>query len=203
MSRLEFKMFSDSVNRERQRYKVKAGSAIFEAGQCVKSIFFCVSGSVRMEVFPDPGKPMVLYRAYADEAFAEEHLARDRYSYSAIADEPCVIESAPKQLILNDIGSNPELGARFITCLAERYYQLRVSFERLGINSASARVLHLLMTLESQEGIPLNLSGRIKGLSRDLNLSHEAAYRALKNLEAENIIRRENGVITYIDRYHV
>ena len=193
-------MFSDSVNSERQRVSFETGDTIFDVGQFVDSIYFCSTGSVRMEVFPIADKPIVLYRAYADEAFAEEHLTREHYTYRAIADEPAIIESAPKYLILDDIRNNPQLGARFIACLAERYYQLRVSFERLSIKSAKARVLHLLLTLTSQDGIPLNLNGRIKGLSRDLNLSHEATYRALKDLEEDGAIQRENGVIMHIDR---
>lgn len=198
MSRFEFRMFSGSVNEKRKRVSYPTGDTIFNIGQSVDSIYFCATGSVRMEVFPESEKPIVLYRAYAGEAFAEEHLTRQQYTYRAVADEPTVIESAPKQLILDDIRNNPQLGEKFIACLAERYCQLRVSFERLGIKSAKARVLHLLLTLESQDGVPLDLNGRIKGLSRDLNLSHEATYRALKELEDDNMIQRENGVIHHI-----
>ena len=48
----------------------------------------------------------------------------------------------------------------------------------------------------SGEGIPaIDLSGKIKSLSDDLNLTHEATYRALRELEEAGAIKRNNGIV--------
>ncbi len=86
----------------------------------------------------------------------------------------------------------------YIKCLGERYYSLRVRYERLGITSAKFRVLHLLASLSSSEPGPLQLSGRMKSLADDLNLTPEAIYRALRELEKEEFIQRDDGTITVL-----
>lgn len=163
-------------------------------GTQAESIFLVQSGCVRLVVFPDEGKQLVLYRARSGEAFAEEHLSFDQYSYRAIADEPTDLQVIPKGAILKEIYGDPVVAQKFINCLCGRYYQLRINFERLGIKSAKARVLHLLKTMQHLRPV-LDLTGKIKSLSQDLNLSHEATYRALRELEDSGQIRRDNGQI--------
>ena len=195
MSTFNLGIFSDVSNKQLQRRSLTRGEILFDEGSTVESVFFIEKGSVRIVVEPRKGKRMVLYRARENEAVAEEHLVLDKYTYQAVADEITIVQFLPKQAILDDIRLSPEIAQRFIMCLSLRYYQLRINFERLGIRSAKDRVLHLLQTLSLQTQGPLDMGGRIKSFSDDLNLTHEATYRALKELEQEGSISREGAMI--------
>ena len=195
MSTFSFNIFSDTIQGRVHRRKLSKNETVFLEGAEVESIYFVEQGCVRLVVFPQEGKQMVLYRARTGEPFAEEHLTLARYSYRAVADEGSIIQSISKQLLLDDVYTNPEVARRYIGCISSRYYQLRTNFERLGISSAKARVLHLLNTMNC-EGIPaIDLDGKIKSLSDDLNLTHEATYRALRELEEGGAIKRNNGIV--------
>ena len=153
-----------------------------------------------MEVFPEPDKPLVVYRQREGNAFAEEYLGIDHYTYRAVADEDSVIQQVDRKLILEDFRTDPMIAQRFVHCLAKRSFQLMANFERLGIKSAQDRVFHLLKTLALQYPQPLDLGGRIKSYSADLNLSPEAVYRALKKLEDAGRIKRKDGMIEIVSQ---
>ncbi len=149
-------------------------------------------------IHPQDGKRLTLYRARQGEVFVEDHLLMDTYNVTAVADQDTVIQFVSKQLILKELLSSPEVAMRYVKCLGERYYRLRVSYERLGITSAKLRVLHLLISLSAGKPRSLNLAGRMKSLADDLNLTPEAVYRALRELEKEGFIDREDGLITVL-----
>ncbi len=195
MSTFNFNIFSAEVQRQVRRINLEVNETLFLEESKVESIYKVETGCVRLVVFPQDGKQLVLYRARDGEAFAEEHLARDHYSYRAIADKKTTLQSISKQLLLDDISSNPDVAKRFLMCLSGRYYQLRTNFERLGISSARARVLHMLESLAKETSGPIHVLGKIKSLSDDLNLTHEATYRALRELENDGVIARKDGYI--------
>ncbi len=198
MSKFEFNTFSDLVRSHVEQQVVKPGEVLFLENSPVERFYFCKEGCIRLEVFPQKNKAVVLYRARDGETIAEEHLILEKYGYRAVADRVSIVESVPKSLMLDDIRTNPVVAKNFIYCLAKRNVQLRINFERLGIKSAKERVLHFLRGLAIQNPGPLDLSGKLKGLSGDLNLTHEAMYRALKELEQEGLISRKSGRISLL-----
>lgn len=198
MSSFSFNMFSEESTSQLRRRNLRRGETLFVEGATVESVFFVEQGCVRLEVEPEPGKQMVLYRARTKEAFAEEHLVLEDYSYRGVADEDTIVQSIPKTNVLSDIRDDPTIARAFIACLGRRYYQLRVNFERLGIRSAKDRVLHLLRTMRTRQ-YPIDITGKIKSFSDDLNLTHEATYRALRELEREGAIVRDDGLIFFKD----
>ncbi len=199
LSKFEFNTFSNEVRSRVEQQIVKPGDILFMENSPVERFYFCKEGCIRLEVFPQKNKAVVLYRARDGETIAEEHLVLDKYGYRAVADKLSIVESVPKTLILNDIRTNPAVAKNFIYCLAKRNIQLRINFERLGIKSAKERVLHFLKGLAMQSPGPLELSGKLKSLSGDMNLTHEAMYRALKELEQEGFISREGGSISLLE----
>ena len=195
MSSFSFNIFSQAIQQKVARTELVKDEMLFLEGTKAESIHMVEEGCVRFFVNPQDGKQLVLYRARSGEPFAEEHLSLEDYSYSAMADKPSIVQSIEKKDLLNDICSNPEVAKRFINCLSGRYYQLRTSFERLGISSARDRVLHFISASCDAQNRKIELSGKLKSLSDDLNLSHEAVYRALRELESDGTIKRNDGVI--------
>ncbi|MGB7328431.1 MAG: Crp/Fnr family transcriptional regulator [Rubripirellula sp.] len=193
-----FSIFTEAVTKHLRRREAIDGEIIFLEGTPADSIYLVESGCVKLAIHPQDDKRLTLYRARQGDVFADDHLVMDRYNVTAIADQDTVLQYVSKELILNEIRSNPDIAMRFIECLGQRHHQLRVSYERLGIASAKFRVLHLLSSLSANAPGPLQLSGRMKSLANDLNLTPEAIYRALRELEKDAFIRRDDGTITVL-----
>ena len=193
-----FNIFSKEIQNRVVRKDVAKNKVLFQQGAIADSVYFVEEGCVRLVVYPQDGKQMVLCRARNGEPFAEEHLTRETYSYTAIADLDSVLQSVPKQDLLDDVCRHPDVAKRYIKCLSERYHQLRINFERLGISSARDRVFNFFATFVQSQSNQIDLSGKLKSLSDDLNLSHEAVYRALHELESDGLIHREGGIITFL-----
>ncbi len=194
----DFCIFTEAVTNRLRRREVSDREVIFLEGSPADSIFYVESGCVKLVIHPQDGKRLTLYRARQGEVFVEDHLMLDTYNVTAIADQDTVLQYVSKQLILDEIQSRPEIAMRYIECLGGRYYALRVSYERLGITSAKLRVLHLLASMSAEEHGPLDLAGRMKSLADDLNLTPEAVYRALRDLEKEGFVQRDDGTITVL-----
>jgi CRP-like cAMP-binding protein len=195
MSTFSFSIFSAEVQQQVRCQSFAVNELVFSEDSPADDVFLVKSGCVRLVVFPQDDKQLVLYRALKDETFAEEHLALEKYSYRAVTDEQTELQIVSKAALLNDINTNPAIAMRFIECISSRYYQLRINFERLGIAAAKERVLHWLKTLSLRQGPVIDLTGKLKSLSDDLNLTHEAMYRALRELEQGGAIQRDRGKI--------
>ena len=178
-----------------RRRELEAGEVLFTQGAPTDSVYLVEHGCIKLVVHPHDAKQMVLYRALTGEIFAEEHLVQDRYSYSAIAEVDTILSSVSRQVLLGDVMRDRAVLERYLACLSGRYHQLRINFERLGIPSAKARVLDFLEAITRGKSHPIDLSGQIKSLSDDLNLTHEAVYRALRDLESDGAIQRSEGMI--------
>lgn len=198
LSKFEIQMFSDAVVRAQRQYRFAAGGVLFSQGMPVDSIYFIESGSVRLTVYPDDGKELVLYRAYPQEVFAEEHLFRETYSYTAIAESETQCVAIDRKLLLQDVAENSDVLNHYFSCLSRRYHELRVNFERLGMPTAKARIMHWLTALSGGTQQPIDLGGRVKSLAADLNLTPETMYRVLADLERDGSIKREAGLVTLL-----
>jgi CRP-like cAMP-binding protein len=184
----------DNRNYLVRRTMLDPGQILFAVGTQVQSVFRLVSGGVRIELFPADGRKLVLYRASPGELIGADCLTRRFYGVAAISDEKSVVEAVCRNLVLDLIAEENDLLMAYFDCLTRQTDKLCESLERITIQSAKQRVLHLLISMTERLGSnKVNLKGRIKSLSSDLNLSHEATYRALRMLEEGGFIRRYQG----------
>lgn len=190
---------SDAAARGVRERSFGKDEILFSAGDPVECIFRVVTGSIRLVVYPDGGKQLVLFRATAGEIFCEDHLDSDRYQYTAIAMEDSVVQSIERTLLLRELRERPTEFLPLFLCASRRSQQLRSNFQRIAVPEARTRVLDFLRELKSLENghaETIDLRGKLKGYADDLNLSHEAMYRAIRKLEDEgSLIRVGNGCI--------
>lgn len=189
---------SENAARNTLKCSLHRDEILFSIGSPVERIYQVIRGSVRIVAYPDDGKPLVLYRAIPGEVFSADHLLEDRHRYSAIAMEETTVASICRNVLIQELKKSPDNFHRYLDCLCRRFHQLRTNFERIAIPEAKARVLHLLQCLASSQERwqRIELRGKIKSYADDLNLTHEAVYRALRKLESEgSIVRLEDGSI--------
>ncbi len=196
MPTVELDMIFESQTSFVRRRTLRPGQILFALGSQVKSIFRIVSGTVRIEAHPEDGRRIVVYRASSGELVGVHHLTRKFYSNAASVDERTVVDTVSCETVMKLISENESHLREFLECLARRQEKICESLERISILPAKFRVLHLLESLARRAGFDsLDLRGRVKCLSDDLNLTHEATYRALRTLEAEGFIHRQDGRI--------
>ena len=194
MSSFSYRIFSEKIQQQITQRELDKNETLFLEGASAETVYFVGKGCVRLVVYPQDDKQLVLFRARDNESFGEDHLNIERFEYSAIADKPTVLHMIPKAILSAEIYANAAIAEQYVNCLCSRFSAMRTNFERLGIKSAKQRVIHYLRS-NSGSANSINLSGRVKSLSDDLNLTHEAMYRALRELEQDKTIRRKDGVI--------
>ena len=192
----EFPKVANGCIRHR---KLTREEVLFSIGAPVECIYRVARGSVRTIVYPDDGKPLVLYRAEEGETFAEDHLFCDMYRYEAIACENTLVESLARSRLIQELQNHPPQLISLVECLCRRFQHVQENFHRIAIADSKRRVLDLLCSLAVSRNGHLDcvaMKGRIKSYADDLNLSHEATYRALRKLEADgSILRLDDGSI--------
>ena len=198
MSILTFEALPGDLTRTSSRIKLLTGNILFTEGSAADSLFFVETGCVRLVVHPHDGKQLVLHRARDGELFAEDHLVRSTYSFTAIADKRTVLRSVDRNSLLNYITKNTAGLMLYLQSASDRYNQLRMNYERLGLPSAKAKVLQMLVTMTDGGKRTIDLTGRFKTLAADLNLTHETMYRALTALEQQDAIHRNDGLVSIV-----
>lgn len=197
MEKFHFEVTEKAARSIRTR-TLKPEEVLFAKGAPAECLYRVVKGSIRLVTYPVSGKPLVLYRAEAGEIFSEDHLATPSYRYSAIANENSVVDSISRELLLRELQNDPKHIYQYSEYLNCRIHQLQANFERIAIPVAKTRVLDFLRSLARAQSCNgahrINLRGKVKSYSDDLNLSHEAMYRAIRKLESEgSIVRLADG----------
>ncbi len=192
MSNTLYEQLPSEVLRTGQRCEFKSGDVLFVERATPLLSFFVEHGCVRLVVQPVEGKELVLYRARDGELIAEDHLVRNSNDFTAIADKKTVVVSVNRQVLLAHVTSNYRALMVYLSLLNNRNEQLRTNFQRLALPKATDKVLHLLRSL-TPDNKATDLTGRLKTLASDLNMTHETMYRALRTLEERQVISRDKG----------
>lgn len=140
---------------------------------------------------------VIHYLVGAEESLAETALFSDTYRCTAIAEQPTQILSIPKQHFLNVLHQSPHFCEQYLAHLTDRFAGVKQLLELRSIRSARDRLLHYL-TLQQQPGqstILLNQS--LKALALELGLSPEVLSRTFAQLEADRVLQRKKGRVTF------
>ena len=154
-------------------------------------------GRIQLNRNTADGCPTVLQVSLAGEMVAEASLFSDSYHCSAIADRSSTGFSIRKQNIMEYLSSSPQASMQVMEILAREIRDLRTLHEIRNIRSAKERVFSYLQLL-SDEQAQVHFLMSLKDVAYRLGLSHEAFYRALKQLEDDSLIQRELQLIKII-----
>lgn len=173
----------------------ESGATIFRAGSSTHSVFYVESGAVRLLRHGRQGEEVVLHDARPGEFFAEASLDSARYHCDAIASEPSKLLRVPADALRELLELDREFSRQWIALLARQLRAVRTRVERLSLKSAADRVRHLLVSEGLGPRCEVVLDGTLKGLARNLGLTHEVLYRTLAAMEREGVIERGDGVL--------
>ena len=165
------------------------GQTIFQLGDSAEAIFKVVKGEVHLYRYNDNGNRVLLYRAYADNYFAEASLSSDVYHCTAECVKASEIQIIDNHKMINLLDKNPEFAAKWIIILSAELRRQRTSVERLNIKSAAERIKHYVLTEGNLSG-EIQLQGSLSELSEVLGLSRESLYRTLSKMEKSGEFER-------------
>jgi CRP-like cAMP-binding protein len=178
-----------------RRRTLQAGESLFREGDTVSALFAIDSGRVQMIRHDSNGRPLVLFTAAEGDLFAEAALFADAYLCDAVAAAETVVRVLPKAALLALLDRDPAAARKFTALLAHEVMQLRTRLEVLNIRSASERVLRHLALTVMPDSHAVKPAGTLKDLAAELGLTHEALYRTLADLEAQDLIERSGARI--------
>lgn len=85
---------------------------------------------------------------------------------------------------------DPVFARQWISLLAHQLRAVRTRVERLSLKSAAERVRHFLLSAASDADGDVRVDGTLKGLARELGLTHETQYRTIATMERSGQIKR-------------
>ncbi len=178
-------------------FSLKKGEALFRQGEIVTRLHVIDEGRIQLNRNSVDGSPTVLQVALAGEMVAEPSLFSNAYHCTAIADRSSSGFSVRKQDLIEYLSSSPQASMQVMEILAQQIRDLRTLHEIRNIRSAKERAFsYLRLMSDEQDQVQLHMS--LKDVAYRLGLSHEAFYRALKQLEDDNLIQREPQLIKII-----
>ena len=188
----DFAVMPNSLKSAVKSREFASGDHLFRIGANPVSMFYVLSGEVRLLRSSVKGAEILLQRTRRG-FIAKASMDASSYHCDAIAAERSTVLQFPLTVFRGAIEGDAAFRSAWISCLSREVRTALAQCERLSLKSATARVLHFLET-EEENGI-LILTQTRKAWATELGLSHEALYRTLTRLEKEGIILVKDNII--------
>jgi CRP/FNR family transcriptional regulator, dissimilatory nitrate respiration regulator len=191
MGRLPATLRESGLKRE-----LKSGQTLFKQGDPSAVMYEVVAGMVRFSQVDAKGREIVLGFAYAGDFIGAASLFSEFHLSDAVAAAKTVVRIYRKSAVLTELDRNPAAARAFMALLIHRIKDLRTRLERRCIHSARDRVRHYLTNNVRAADQTFVLPGTLKDWAAELDLTHEALYRTLSEMQALGEIARHNSLIT-------
>ncbi|MEW5729654.1 MAG: Crp/Fnr family transcriptional regulator [Pseudomonadota bacterium] len=177
---------------------LRTGELLFRQGDAAYGVFIVESGRLRLVRHTASGSQVTVHVARPGESLAEPSLFSAAYHCDCVADARSEVAVYPREALMRAMAEDPALAMAMMARLARLVQTLRGRIEHRNIRSAKERVLRALMLLEPTKGGPFQTDGTLKDFASEIGLTHEALYRALRDLEADGWIARAGKSFTIL-----
>ncbi len=180
------------------------GQVIYLEGEPAEAIYLLESGWVKAMRMTREGRAQALMFLRPVEFFGDiAVLTGTTYPGTVIALEAVTLWKLPAQAILDLIPRYPDLAMAAIRHLARRVLYYVNLVEDLSLRSVEARLANtLLQNAELRDGqliVPRRSWATFDEMAVRLGTVRDVLSRALKTLEAENLLKVERGSIHLLD----
>jgi CRP/FNR family transcriptional regulator len=181
-----------------------AGQVIYVEGEPAESIYILESGWVKATRMTREGREQAMMFLRPVEVFGDIAVfTGTTYPGTVVALEDVDVWLIPAQTILDLIPRYPEFAMAVIRHLGGRVLHYIHLVEDLSLRSVEARLAHtLLQNAELRDGqltVPRREWTTFDEMAVRLGTVRDVLSRALKTLEAENLLRVEKQAIVLID----
>ncbi len=178
--------------------KVPRNTTIVLVGDHTDSLFVIVSGSAKVLNRDAEGNEVILTLLGAGECFGEMGLIDGSpRSADVVASETCELLEIAKTDFIKALAANVELCLNIMKSLVLRLRVANRKIESLALMDVYGRVAKLLLDLSEQEGDVRLIRRKVtkQDMAKMVGASREMVSRVMRDLEASNYIRIEDGRI--------
>lgn len=184
---------------------VEKGEYLFHEGDEARSMFFVISGSVKVvKEFPS-GKNAILGFFGAGKMVAEVVVVDQKpYPASAMAHEPSVVGEVRAEVFRELLARAPETAIRLIIGLGGRLRELTGNIGAMAVKTVEKRVARFLIKLadssgkETDDGTLLMMPMTRRELAEIIGSTFEVVERALKKMKDRGILAVEGKKIVIL-----
>ena len=192
----------DQLCRYARKRTFKRGATIFAKGDPGQSLFFIISGTVKIGVSSADGRGAIFNMVDAGEMFGEiavlDGLAR---TADAIANSNCELFVIDRRDFLTLLASQPVLATKLIELLCVRLRWISDHVEQVIFPELSGKLAKALMRLIDRPGAAPDKKIAItqQEIGEMLGMSRESVNKQLHEWAERNLVRLQRGSITVID----
>ena len=183
---------------------VEDGSIVFREGDLCTGLHFVVEGQVKLTLQTERGHEKVVQLIGAGESFGVSILfLGERHIMTAEAIADTTLLHLEKEVVLLELGRNPEFGQRVIRELCHQLHQRTLDLQSYMLLSGTQRVVSYLLSLVPDgingSGAAIMLPAKKGIIASRLNLTHEHFSRILHDLAAGALIEVVGRTVRILD----
>jgi CRP-like cAMP-binding protein len=171
--------------------QVELDHLVFARGDMPRSMYFVVSGEVKLIRPSQAGGEIVLQRARRG-FLAEASLDQRAYHCDAIAAAASEMIAIPRKAFCEALDDR-RFRTQWIGHLARELRTARAHSERLSLRTARERIIHFI-EIEGEDGA-VTLTETKKEWAASLGLTHEALYRALSKMQKDGQLYVDSATV--------
>lgn len=179
--------------------ELKANSVVLMENTYVKNIPILIEGSVKVRKTDESGKEIILYHIYPGESCILSIT-------SCLNDKQCnaeaFVEKTSKLIMIpsDKVKLWMEKYSSWKQYVSNHYYdkfdELITLIDAIAFKQVDLRLLNKLKEYQLKQGDEINITHQI--LAKEIGTAREVISRLLKQLEKENFIKLERGIIKII-----
>jgi len=183
--------------------RIPRGQAVVHAGDRTDSIYFILTGSLKVTVSDEDGREVILSILGQGELFGEMGMFGEQpRSATVLAVVPSDLVQISKQDFRRLMEENFEIAWRIMTNLAERLRNADRKIESLALMDVYGRVARLLLDMSEDVGGEVIVTRKIskQDIAKMIGASREMVSRVMKDLGLQGLIEETDRGIVLRDR---
>lgn len=170
---------------------------IFEEGTICSKIGIIIEGEIKISTITHLEKEETFTIVRKNDIFGNSLIfsSMPYYLGDIIALTKTTICFIKKQDLINELSNNPSLLESYIKLISDKTIQVKQQNKLLAHKSIRDRILYYLSILSKTQQTKVVQIPSITKLSNDLSLPRPSVSRELKNLENDNLIKRNKRFI--------
>jgi CRP-like cAMP-binding protein len=174
---------------------------VLSAGSAIDGLYIIVSGRVKVLVEDERGRQFIVAQLRDGDICGELGLMQEVRSSEAIeAVTKCELIYVPRKAVLECLERNPQAAMFMLNVVTERLRDTRRHCASLALETASTRVLKVLLEQGHQVGTEWSVDVGAETIAALIGSSREMVSRVVRNLIERGLVRRYKRKLVVIDR---
>lgn len=177
-------------------------SVVLHAGDCTDSIYFVLSGALKVQVSDEEGREVILSMLGPGELFGEMGALDDHpRSATVLAVEASEVVEIGKVDFMRCLHENPDVALFIMRNLTRRLRLADRNIESLALLDVYGRVARLLLDAAETVGGEQVVTHKVskQDIAKMIGASREMVSRVMRDLLVQGLIQERDGQLILVD----